>query len=97
MRWKQTEYTGWGRVHQAEGERARPERASTLQALQDKNAAPAIGQRRSYGDACLNAGHRAIDMTRLDRVLSFDNESGLLDVEAGARLGELARILAPRG
>jgi len=56
-----------------------------------------VGQRRSYGDACLNDHGRAIETSRLDRVLAFDPEAGLLTVEAGARLGDLARFLAPRG
>ena len=97
MTWKTTEYSGWGRVHRATGDLARPERASALAALAAERPAPAIGQRRSYGDACLNDGGAAIDMTRMDRVLSFDDETGLLDVEAGATLGELARIFAPKG
>ncbi len=84
-------------MHRASGELARPERASTLRMLQADSAAPAIGQRRSYGDACLNDGRRAIDMSRLDRVLSFDTETGVMDVEAGAMLGELARLLTPKG
>ncbi|MXQ08747.1 FAD-binding protein [Alphaproteobacteria bacterium GH1-50] len=97
MRWKTVEYSGWGRVESATGEIARPERASTLAALASERPAPAIGQRRSYGDACLNDGGAAVDMTRLDRVLDFDAESGLLTVEAGATLGDLARIFAPKG
>jgi decaprenylphospho-beta-D-ribofuranose 2-oxidase len=36
-------------------------------------------------------------MTRLDRLLSFDAASGLLTVEAGAQIGDLARAFAPRG
>ena len=97
MRWKTTDYTGWGRVHSANGELARPERASALAALVKEEPAPAIGMRRSYGDACLNDGGRAIDMTRLDRVLGFDAETGVLHVEAGAQLGSLAKLFAPDG
>ncbi len=97
MTWKTMDYTGWGRVHRANGDVARPERASALKALLADAPAPAIGMRRSYGDACLNDGGRAIDMTRMDRVLSFDVESGLLHVEAGAQIGALLKIFAPSG
>ncbi|MEM6275418.1 MAG: FAD-binding oxidoreductase [Pseudomonadota bacterium] len=92
MVWRRETYSGWGRALRAEGEMARPERQSVLSGLEP---APATGGRRSYGDACLNDGGRIVNMTRLDRVLSF--EDGLLHVEAGARLGEILRLFAPKG
>ncbi|MEO1026803.1 MAG: FAD-binding oxidoreductase [Pseudomonadota bacterium] len=97
MRWKHQNYTGWGRVHKAKGDLARPERASALDALTRDEPAPALGMRRSYGDACLNSGGRAVDMTRLDRVLAFDAETGEVHVEAGLQIGQLLKIFAPKG
>ncbi|MEM8803709.1 MAG: FAD-binding oxidoreductase [Pseudomonadota bacterium] len=97
MRWKHQSYTGWGRVHKAQGDLARPERASALDALARGEPAPALGMRRSYGDACLNSGGRAVDMTRLDRVLAFDTETGEVHVEAGLQIGQLLKIFAPKG
>ncbi|MGB5065839.1 MAG: FAD-binding oxidoreductase [Albidovulum sp.] len=97
MRWKTAEYTGWGRVLTATGNIARPERRSSLDDILNAEMAPAIGMRRSYGDAALNSGGRVIDMTRLDRMLSFDPKTGILEVEAGARIGEIAAAFAPRG
>ncbi len=95
MRWKTLEYAGWGRALKATGEVARPERAAALTALATE--APAIGNRRSYGDACLNDGGRVVDMSRLDKFLGFDEETGVLKVEAGLKIGEIARIMAPKG
>ncbi len=92
--WKTYTYTGWGRALSATGEIARPERQLALTTLP---AAPAMGQCRSYGDAALNDGGRIVDMSRLDRVIGFDETSGVLHVEGGAQLGTLARIFAPRG
>ncbi|MBJ3761245.1 FAD-binding oxidoreductase [Maribius pontilimi] len=97
MRWNTAEYSGWGRALTASGQLARPERASAVAALMDEEPAPAIGNRRSYGDACLNDGGRAVDMTRMDRVLGFDPEAGEITVEAGVELGVLSRMLAPKG
>lgn len=97
MLWKTTEYTAWGQVHKATGEIARPERASTLDRLMEEAPAPAFGNRRSYGDAPLNDGGRAIDMTRMDKIIGFDAETGVVEAEAGIELGELLRIFAPRG
>ena len=97
MVWKTERYTGWGRALSAEGELARPERVSALVRISQESPAPAIGNRRSYGDAPLNSGGRAIDMTRLNRILGFDADTGILNVEAGVQIGEIARIFAPRG
>ncbi|MFV2038069.1 MAG: FAD-dependent oxidoreductase, partial [Paracoccaceae bacterium] len=97
MRWLKTEYSGWGRALSASGEIARPERHAALAALLSDGAAPAIGQRRSYGDAALNDGGRAIDMTRLDRITGFDEATGIVSVEAGVLIGDLAACFAPRG
>lgn len=94
MMWKETDYAGWGRAKRAHGDVARPERPADLGALE---AAPAFGMRRSYGDAPLNDGGRMVDMTRFDRMRGFDPETGILDVEAGARIGEIAEAFAARG
>ena len=36
-------------------------------------------------------------MTRLDRLIAFDPDNGVLEAEAGVTLGDLLRVLAPRG
>ncbi|MCF2906359.1 FAD-binding oxidoreductase [Octadecabacter sp. CECT 8868] len=87
-----TEYAGWGRALRANGVLARPNTQSEINAN-----APAIGNRRSYGDAALITGGTAQDLTQLDRIIAFDRTTGLLTVEAGISLGELARVLAPQG
>ncbi len=97
MTWKTTDYCGWGRVHSAHGPLARPERASALATIAEKTPAPAVGMRRSYGDACLNDAGRMIDMTRMDRVLEFDPATGALHIEAGAKIGQILKIFAPKG
>ncbi|MGJ8610586.1 MAG: FAD-binding oxidoreductase [Octadecabacter sp.] len=89
---EKTTYTGWGRALRATGDIGRAVDGDLLTAH-----APAIGNRRSYGDAPLNTGGKAIDMTRLDRIISFDRDNGLLTVQAGITLGELARVFAPQG
>ena len=97
MRWKRTDYTGWGRALRASAEIARPERAGMLARLSADAPAPAIGMRRSYGDVALNDGGRAIDMTRLDRIIGFDEETGIVHVEAGVNIGALGLAFAARG
>ncbi|NKB27083.1 MAG: FAD-binding protein [Rhodobacteraceae bacterium] len=97
MRWKTETVTGWGRALSATEQIARPEKRAGLAELAADTPCPAFGMRRSYGDACLNSGGKTVNMTRLDRLLSFDDASGVLEVEAGATLGDLARVFAPKG
>lgn len=97
MAWKTLEYAGWGRALKAKGDIARPERQSSIERLVAESPAPAFGNRRSYGDACINDGGRAVDTTRLDRILSFDEQTGEVEVEAGMALGDLLGIFAPKG
>ncbi|WP_281983719.1 FAD-binding protein [Thalassorhabdomicrobium marinisediminis] len=85
-------YAGWGRALRAKGELRRAHDPASVEAH-----APAIGNRRSYGDAALNSGGAAVEMTALDRVLAFDRDAGLLTVEAGLSLGEIIKITAPHG
>lgn len=94
MRWKTEEIAGWGRSIKATTQIARPDRQT---GLEQAPAAPAMGRRRSYGDAALNDDGRAYDMTKLDRFLNFDKSSGHLCAEAGVTLGEIARVFAPKG
>lgn len=97
MRWNTVECTGWGRVHRATSQVARPERLSTLSATLADTPAPGVGNRRSYGDACLNGDGHAVDMTRMDRILSFNKQTGVVEAEAGLTIGTLARVTAPQG
>ena len=96
-RLKEIELTGWGRTLTSTTKVARPERQRALETLMAEQPAPAIGGLRSYGDAALNDGGAAVDMSRIDRMLGLDEETGLLTVEAGARIGEINARLAPKG
>src|SRR5450756_3107909 len=57
----------------------------------------ARGLGRSYGDAAQNGGGVVVDMTSRHRVLSVDTETSLVEVEAGASLDDLMRLLLPLG
>lgn len=57
----------------------------------------ARGLGRSYGDTAVNREGAVVDMTRLNRMRSFDPETGVLDCEAGVGLGEILDVFAPRG
>ena len=97
--WRDAALTGWGRALRASTRAARPERASQLIAALDA-AGPSLclyGAGRSYGDAALNSGGATVITSRLDRVLAFDEETGEIEVEPGAAIGDLLRDFGPRG
>lgn len=91
--------TSWGRVIRRDHAAAHPRfvdevvdwaRGSDARRL-------GIGLRRSYGDNGLSAESVLIDMSGLDRLISFDAKSLELRAEAGLSLDQLMRLMAPRG
>jgi FAD/FMN-containing dehydrogenase len=55
------------------------------------------GLGRSYGDSCLNAGRGIIDCRRLNRILGFDEASGIVRCEAGATFADICEVFIPKG
>lgn len=55
------------------------------------------GKGRSYGDVCLIKDGVSIDATGLDKLISFDVESGVLSCESGCTIGQLLEIIVPQG
>jgi decaprenylphospho-beta-D-ribofuranose 2-oxidase len=91
--------TGWGRYPLSESDIYRPEKIAELQAVVtgDTNSLIARGAGRAYGDAALNDRNQVVDLTRLNRMLSFDPASGLLRCEAGVTIAEIIDVFIPRG
>ncbi|MGH9354768.1 MAG: FAD-binding oxidoreductase, partial [Terriglobia bacterium] len=92
--------SGWGRYPASTCHVYRPEKSSALTALVASGSDSsyiARGMGRSYGDAAINAGAGVIAQERLNRFLSFDAESGILECEAGVTLAEIIEHLLPRG
>jgi len=91
--------SGWGRYPLSESDVYRPDRIAELQAVvtADSTSLIARGAGRAYGDAALNEQNRVVDLTRLNRMLSFDPASGLLRCEAGVTIAELIDVFLPRG
>src|SRR5579871_1739440 len=55
------------------------------------------GMGRSLGDSCLNDGNALLATRGLDRVISFDAESGRLIAEAGITFDAIMRMSIPQG
>ncbi|HEY7857653.1 MAG TPA: FAD-binding oxidoreductase [Candidatus Nanopelagicales bacterium] len=94
---------GWGRTALTAGYVRRGVRAEQVpEILSDSSLFPdrgvvARGLGRSYGDPAQNAGGLVLDMTALDKVISFDGQTGTVHTEAGVSLDTLARVLLPTG
>jgi decaprenylphospho-beta-D-ribofuranose 2-oxidase len=90
--------SGWGNVPRQSAQVFRPEKWSENRATV---AAPqpaqliARGLGRSYGDAAIGEG--IVLQTRLDRFLSFDPQTGILECEGGTPLADVLDVLLPRG
>jgi FAD/FMN-containing dehydrogenase len=57
----------------------------------------AVGMGRSYGDVCLLQHGTLLTTPNLDRLISFDSETGLLRCEAGVTLAQILDFAVPRG
>src|ERR1700716_2956218 len=66
-----------------------------------RDAAPGsllpYGLGRSYGDSCLNDGRELIDCKRLNRILAFDETSGMIRCEGGVSLSDIIDVFLPKG
>lgn len=99
MKSKSDGIQSWGRLPFATGPAISVRDASTLRkAILDANGQGlAIGNRRSYGDVCLNKDGPLWQMRSLDHFLSFDTMSGLLRCEGGVTLQEINQLTLPHG
>lgn len=89
--------SGWGRYPTADCRLAHPSRAlDALEAIAEAPSLIARGCGRSYGDSSLNHD-LTLATNGIDRFLSFDPVSGVIECEAGLCLTELINVFLPRG
>jgi len=91
------ELSGWGRYPKHRSEVLAPAGPASLPGLlASRSGVIARGNGRAYGDAAI--GERSTLSTRgLDRMRSFDPETGRLTVEAGVLLSDILDTFVPRG
>jgi len=95
-----TSLSGWGRYPTVESRVDRPEKRSALRSRVEGDGEPVLarGAGRSYGDAALLDGSGTTVLTdRLNRMLAFDSNTGVLRAEAGVRLREILETFVSRG
>ena len=84
--------SGWGRHPVESCHVFRPEKRSEVAATLESGLQTSYiprGLGRSYGDAALNENAGVIWPILLNRFLSFDNASGVLECESGVSLAEI--------
>lgn len=90
------ELSGWGRYPRAINSVVSPE--TTTEALAELKQSTIIrGQGRSYGDAAMLSDGLVVLSEQLDRVIGFDEETGVLTAEAGLTLDQILHDFLPRG
>ncbi|MEL6321032.1 MAG: FAD-binding oxidoreductase [Cyanobacteria bacterium J06626_14] len=91
---------GWGRYPIVEQALQRPEKSSAFRhAVQPPQGSSVLarGGGRSYGDAALAPEGTVVLTERLNRFLSFNEETGVLRCEAGVSMQEILDVFVPRG
>ncbi|PSO54438.1 MAG: FAD-binding oxidoreductase [Cyanobacteria bacterium QH_1_48_107] len=94
--------SGWGRYPVVKSYLQRPEKISSFtdtNIIQESENGTVLarGAGRSYGDAALNPRGTTVLTERLNRMLAFDEKTGILCCEAGVTIKEILEIFVPRG
>lgn len=88
--------SGWGRYNAVETELIRPSTQTALAATFADGPVIARGNGRAYGDSAVSSG-RTVDMRSFNHMLAFDDQTGVLEAEAGVLLSEIIATFLPRG
>ena len=95
------QFMSWGRYPRGNHSHVhRPawndEIASIFEAATDGSLLP-YGLGRSYGDSCLNLDRELVDCRRLNRILAFDESTGILRCEGGMSFADINNVFVPKG
>lgn len=88
--------SGWGNYPSYETNIIAPSTVvSLIKIIIEKNLI-ARGNGRSYGDSSINIKN-TINMRNFNRILSFNNKTGVVSCQAGVLLEEIINVFLPRG
>ena len=88
-------FHSWGRTHPIQSEAVQAVWRRSLPAVSGDRLPFGLG--RSYGDSCLLSGGTMIETAGLNRLISFDPETGVIIAEAGLTLDALLLYSVPKG
>lgn len=95
-------FEGFGYSTRSESVFAVPETVDELMQIYARASEESIpihhrGSGRSYGDAAMNGGGLILDMRRMNRLLDFDPEEGIVETEPGFTIEDLWNCVLPHG
>lgn len=88
---------GWGRYPRVDGDLVQPSNAEETQSYVTNASTPLIvrGNGRSYGDSALQKS--VISTRKMNAIENFDEENGVIKVQAGLLIDELLQHIVPKG
>jgi FAD/FMN-containing dehydrogenase len=93
-------YLSWGRypktAHAQVYKPAWSDQVPVAMSVESGSLLP-YGLGRSYGDSCLNADGALIDCRRLNRILGFDEATGIVRCEGGVSFADIIDVFLPKG
>lgn len=88
--------SGWGRYPLIDAKISSPNSIEKLLKAISSTNAIARGNGRSYGDSAISKNN-TISMKKFNRILNFNDKTGLLVTESGVLLSEIIDTFLPRG
>ena len=93
---------GWGMAVQAPSRVLRPRSVEEIEGALAVARADGVslglrGSGCSYGDASVNAEGHVLDLTGVNRILDFDAETGMAELEPGVTIEQLWKHILPQG
>src|SRR5262249_22991373 len=92
--------SGWGNYPAEPCYVLRPDNRCELKASiagREHGTRIARGLGRAYGDSSLNREQCVVLQTGFNRMIGFDDETGVLECEAGVSFAEIIEVFLPRG
>src|SRR5687768_15826369 len=93
---------GWGMAVGGLAKVHRPTSVEAIRALFVRARAERVplalrGSGNSYGDASCSAGGIVVDVSRMNRLLAFDEKTGVATCEPGVTIEQLWKHIVPKG
>jgi len=95
--YKEEQLSGWGNIPMVKGRIAYAHFPTDVAHVLHNDSFIPRGKGRSYADQATNNGHLVLKMEKMNKIIAFDQENGILKAHAGITLGEIIQIFAPRG
>jgi len=93
-----TRFRSWGTLPKEPQAAYQPSWLSDIEPwLQNQEFTLPVGNGRSYGDSCLLDEYSVLQTTRLNRLIHFDRNSGVIRAESGLLLSDLLPLIVPHG